>query len=327
MTSTEEMRGQFASNEDNQSLRAQLSGRFDNSDVNYDSSWPILFGEAYPDGEINFDRIAHALGEYERSMIFVNNPWQAYLAGDDTALSNRQKQGALLFFTPAQQGGAGCSGCHSGPTFSDGRHHLTAFPQIGPGAGDMGVAGRNDDFGRERVTGNEADRYHFRTPSLLNVAVTAPYGHSGAYQTLNEVVQHYRNPRGAVNRLFGAANGEAFANGNAPLCNNAQLAAISDKNGIDCVEVYPDAFANSRAALNRLRLAQQNQVEATSPLPGNAPLNGGRTQAIVAFLQALTDPCVTNSDCMQPWIIDQDDVATFPDDNPLVAKDAQGNTL
>ena len=327
VTSTQEMRGQFAAQADNQALRAQLATRFDNSDVSYDSSWPVLFGQTYDDGEINFDRIAHAIGEYERSMTFVNNPWQAYLAGDNSAMSEQQKQGAILFFSPPQQGGVGCAGCHNGPTFSDGRHHLTAFPQIGPGAGDTGVAGPSDDFGRERVTGNEADRYHFRTPSLLNVAVTAPYGHSGAYETLAQVVNHYRNPRGSVDRLFGVVNGQPFANGDAPLCHSAQVEAISQKNGLSCDEVYPNAFANSSAAVRRLGQARNGQVAATAPLPANAPLDNARAEAIVAFLHALTDPCVTDSDCMQPWVIDQDDVATYPDDNPMVAHDAQGDAL
>ncbi|NQZ08657.1 MAG: hypothetical protein HRT35_16000, partial [Algicola sp.] len=147
VTSNNEMRGQFAAGDDNQSLRAQLSARFDNSDSDYNTGWPVLFNQAYPDGEINFNRIADAIGEYERSMTFINNPWTAYLRGDDTAMTDQQKSGAVLFFTPRNRGGGGCAGCHNGPTFSDGRHHLTAFPQIGPGAGDDSGAGVNDDFG------------------------------------------------------------------------------------------------------------------------------------------------------------------------------------
>ena len=54
------------------------------------------------------------------------------------------------------------------------------------------------DFGRERVSGDPADRYRFRTPSLRNVAVTAPYGHAGVYASLNAVVRHHLDPLNAL---------------------------------------------------------------------------------------------------------------------------------
>ena len=63
------------------------------------------------------------------------------------------------------------------------------MPQIGPGRGD-GVDG-HEDFGREQVTADETDRYRFRTPTLRNVALTAPYGHTGPYNTLRAVVEHH----------------------------------------------------------------------------------------------------------------------------------------
>ncbi|MCJ8269854.1 MAG: hypothetical protein MJK04_10690, partial [Psychrosphaera sp.] len=327
VTSNSEMRGQFAAGDDNQSLRAQLSARFDNSNSDYDTGWPVLFNQAYPDGEINFNRIAEAIGEYERSMTFINNPWTAYLRGDDTAMTDQQKSGAVLFFTPRNRGGGGCAGCHNGPTFSDGRHHLTAFPQIGPGAGDDSGAGVNDDFGREHVTGNERDRYHFRTASLLNVAATGPYGHSGAYETLDQVVRHYSNPRRSVDRLFGVVEGEPYAANQTALCQSPQVAGLIDKNGLDCADVYPAAFANSQAALARLGAARNDRDVGRAPLRGNARLNNGEVQELVAFLEALTDPCVLDRECLQPWIIDDNDTATYPDDNPLIGKDAQGDAL
>ncbi|HBC55680.1 MAG TPA: hypothetical protein DCZ03_00815 [Gammaproteobacteria bacterium] len=63
------------------------------------------------------------------------------------------------------------------------------MPQIGPGRGN-GLDG-HDDFGREQVTGDPADRYKFRTPSLRNVALNAPYGHAGAFDSLRAVVEHH----------------------------------------------------------------------------------------------------------------------------------------
>ena len=63
--------------------------------------------------------------------------------------------------------------------------------QFGPGKGH-GPAGR-DDFGRAGVTGQTDDRYQFRTPSLLNVELGAPYGHAGQFRDLEDIVRHYRN--------------------------------------------------------------------------------------------------------------------------------------
>ena len=93
-------------------------------------------------------------------------------------------------------GSAGCSGCHGGALQTDHSFHAIAMPQIGPGKGD-GPSGR-EDFGRERVSGDPADRYRFRVPSLRNIALTAPYGHSGAYNTLDAVVYHHLNPLEAL---------------------------------------------------------------------------------------------------------------------------------
>jgi cytochrome c peroxidase len=71
------------------------------------------------------------------------------------------------------------------------------MPQIGPGKGD-GIDG-HDDFGRERVSGDDADRYKFRTPSLRQVAYTGPWGHDGAYDTLQAVIRHHLDPISSLN--------------------------------------------------------------------------------------------------------------------------------
>jgi cytochrome c peroxidase len=62
------------------------------------------------------------------------------------------------------------------------------MPQIGPGKGDGGSG--HEDFGREQATGNEADRFKFRTPTLRNVALTGPWGHVGAFDALRDMVRH-----------------------------------------------------------------------------------------------------------------------------------------
>ena len=90
-------------------------------------------------------------------------------------------------------GAAGCSTCHAGQFQTDHQFHAIAMPQIGPGKAAR-FERHNRDTGRMRVTGDPADAYTFRTPSLRNVTETAPYGHSGAYRALRQVILHHFDP-------------------------------------------------------------------------------------------------------------------------------------
>lgn len=317
VTSQEEMRGNFADGADNTDLRLQLTTRFDNSDGSFTSTWPQAFEVAFGDPDVTFDRIAQAIGEYQRSMVFVDSPWNAYLDGDNTALTEQQKEGAQLFYTARNQGGAGCVQCHNSNRFTDDRFHLTAFPQIGPGKGDDSGNGATHDFGREQVTGDPEDRYHFRTPSLLNVSVTAPYGHAGTYDSLAQVVGHYVNPGNQVQQLFG---------NNGDLCDLPQFEQLLAQSDLTCQALYPDAQANSSDVIDRLNSANDNEVEVTSALMP-VGLNQNERAAIVAFLESLTDPCVEDRICLSPWIVDAQDEASFPDNNPLIAEDENGNDI
>jgi hypothetical protein len=104
-------------------------------------------------------------------------------------MSGDALKGMKLFY-----GRADCADCHSGTFQTDLEFHAIGIPQIGPGFGGVGFQGR-EDFGREGVTGDPEDRYKFRTPSLRNVALTAPYGHDGFYRTLER--RRARAPRSA----------------------------------------------------------------------------------------------------------------------------------
>jgi cytochrome c peroxidase len=152
------------------------------------AEYRTMFGSAYP-GQ-NFDNMtfAHAgnaMGCWIAAVFaFNNSPWDRFLAGNDDALTEVQLRGAKAFL-----GTAKCAQCHSGPSFTDGKFHNVAVPQVGPGFGN-GPDGR-DDFGRMRQTGDPAHRYAFRTPPLRNVELTAPYGHDGAIVDLRSWVDHY----------------------------------------------------------------------------------------------------------------------------------------
>ena len=146
-----------------------------------------MFEEAYPGQRFERMTFAHASNAIGAFMVdkltFANTPWDRFLEGRDDALTKAQLQGAQTFLTLK------CSLCHNGATLSDDKFHNVAVAQVGPGKGN-GASGR-DDFGRENITGNEADRYLFRTSPLRNIELTAPYGHDGAYGTLESFVTHY----------------------------------------------------------------------------------------------------------------------------------------
>ena len=314
VTSAEEMKGTlFEINGDGNSVRDHLAARIGDYGIGagelLQNQWLTEFQLAFASSQdaeslVTFDNIAFAIGEYERSMNFTNTPWSAYVAGDLTAITEDQKQGALLFFNSVEEGGAGCSACHSGELFSDGRHHTVAFPQIGPGKGDG--ANGDDDFGRERESGDPADRYRFRTPSLLNVAMTAPYGHAGAYQTLEQVVRHYLNPPAEVNNFFAAGG----------VCQLPQFRDIPD-----CDSLYPNSQANTQLALQKLGQEIDQGISLLRPVR----LDNTQIQQLVAFLEALTDPCVQDRDCLAPWIPDTN--STGPDGQQLNATNAAGDLL
>ena len=147
-----------------------------------------MFEAAYPGqtfANMNFGHAGNAIGGWIMGVFAsTNSPWDRLLAGRDDALTDQQLRGAVAFLGPAK-----CSMCHNGPTFSDGKFHNVAVPQVGPGNGD-GPTGK-DDFGRMRVSGNLKQKYAYRTPPLRNVALTAPYGHDGAITSLRAWVDHY----------------------------------------------------------------------------------------------------------------------------------------
>ena len=200
VTSREEMRGQRGDNEladlednDFQGIWAALMTRLRETEGD---AYRNLFEAAYPGTyfeDMSFAHAANAIAGWEISTFrSEGSPFQRFVAGDDHALDKKQLKGAIEFYK------TGCGNCHSGGTLSDFAPHNTLMAQFGPGKGD-GESGR-DDFGFERVSGDPADRYKFRTPPLFNVALTAPYGHVGQHDTLKRHIEHYDKPNKALRK-------------------------------------------------------------------------------------------------------------------------------
>ncbi|MEO0381840.1 MAG: cytochrome-c peroxidase, partial [Pseudomonadota bacterium] len=117
----------------------------------------------------------------------VASPFDIYLR-NGTEMEPAAMRGMDLFY-----GHAACADCHSGRFQTDHKFHAIAMPQIGPGKAAR-FESHAQDTGRMRVTGDLDDAYAFRTPPLRNVAQTGPYGHTGAYATLEGVVRHHLDP-------------------------------------------------------------------------------------------------------------------------------------
>lgn len=142
--------------------------------------------------EIRYVDIANAIAAFiDAEFRSVDSPFDRYINGDKQALNDAQKEGMKLFYGKAQ-----CATCHSGVFQTDSDFHSIALPQVGPGKRGNGFMPRRllTDLGRELVTSNPADRFKFRTPSLRNVELTAPYGHDGAYRSLESIVRHHIFP-------------------------------------------------------------------------------------------------------------------------------------
>ena len=184
----------------NEPIRDLVLGRF-NEVQEYRDRFEEVFngGTPLPYGGITFAMIGSALAEFEFSLTFANAPIDRFARGESAALTQREKQGAVLFF-----GRAGCVACHavggdSNEMFSDFENHVLGVPQIAPqfGVGTGNVVfdgpGQDEDFGAEQITGDPADRYKFRTSPLRNVALQPAFFHNGAFTRLEDAISHHVN--------------------------------------------------------------------------------------------------------------------------------------
>jgi len=125
---------------------------------------------AYP--PLDERAMADSLASYIRTILAGGSPYDRYVQGGRSALSADQVSGLKLF-----RGKAGCANCHVGPNLTDERFHNTGLP--------------GEDPGRFAVTKREEDRGAFKTPTLRELEVRAPYMHDGSLATIEDVIEHY----------------------------------------------------------------------------------------------------------------------------------------
>jgi cytochrome c peroxidase len=221
----------------------------------YVSQFQTVFPDIDSAQKMGISHVVNAIAAFQAAEFRSDNsPFDHYLRGDTDALSGAQLRGMDLFYNKAN-----CASCHSGKFQSDQNFHAIAMPQFGPGAQTLGALAQ-DDTGRQGVTQNAADYYKFRTPSLRNVALTGPYGHTGAYATLGGVIRHHLDPT------------QAFAGWDR---SQVRMPSRSDLDAID-FKVMDDP--------NRSQpIAQASELAAMD-------LADEEVGDLVSFLHALTDP-------------------------------------
>lgn len=156
-----------------------------------DTKYRQLFDAAFPDhapGErITKETMGLAIAAFERTVLANKAPFQEWLRGSTTALTDRQKQGGLLFF-----GKAGCVSCHTGPSLANmefyalGMHDLRETGTYGDGVDEA------TRYGRGGFTGNATDNYKFKVPQLYSLTHSPFYGHGSSFETV-EAVLRYKN--------------------------------------------------------------------------------------------------------------------------------------
>jgi cytochrome c peroxidase len=216
-----------------------------------DPSMAAMFRAAFPAeaAPVSLASVTRALAAFQRSILSFRSPYDRYRwGGEPGAISEAAKRGERLFFGERLE----CYHCHGGPTFTDNLVHARlADPEIG--YHDTGVA-RGGGAGLQTGVATQAGA--FRTPSLRNVAVTAPYMHDGSMATLDAVLDHY------------AKGGRARGPHTSPLLRGFRFSARERADLIAFLESLTDA-----------ELARDPRWSApgAAPLPAPRPANHAST--------------------------------------------------
>ena len=180
---------EIADSKDNLEAWERIVDRLKNNETFRD-----LLVQAYPHisiDQINIGHVVEAISIFEREEFqSIGSPFHRYLKGNDSAMSSQQKRGLLVFL-----GRGRCVSCHRGNEL--GNNSLFASSS----APQWGKVPFVDDKGRGEIIHNPATNYFFKVPSLINIGLTAPYMHNGAFQTLNEVIDHYNHISSSLNRF------------------------------------------------------------------------------------------------------------------------------
>lgn len=157
------------------------------------NNYKALFDVAFPDVDPSerYDKVQAglAIAAYERTILSNQSPFQEWLKGDVTAMSNEEKRGAILFF-----GKADCGSCHTGPALNKMEFHALGMADMYDCPEETFQAGEevSAHLGRGDFTGKEEDNYKFKIPQLYNLSDSPFFGHGSSFRTIKAVVD-YKN--------------------------------------------------------------------------------------------------------------------------------------
>lgn len=170
-----------------------------NDTILNDLGYGTLFDAAFPDWgtdeRYSRETAGLAIAAYERTILANRSPFQQFLQGKSSAMTNEEKEGAILFF-----GKAGCVSCHNGPALNSMSFHALGMADLDQSAEEVFEAGPDEpaNLGRGGFTKLAADNYKFKTPTLYNLADSPFYGHGSSFTSIEEVVR-YKNEAQAEN--------------------------------------------------------------------------------------------------------------------------------
>ncbi len=142
-----------------------------------DAEYRRLFADAFKNGEVSNENFFKALSQFMVMMVSSNSKYDKYVRNEEGGTFTEEEERGLGIFRQK------CASCHKTDLFTDDSFRNNGLPQY-PGLNDLGHA---------EVSGNVADNYKFKVPSLRNVAVTAPYMHDGRFGSLQSVLDFYAN--------------------------------------------------------------------------------------------------------------------------------------
>jgi cytochrome c peroxidase len=205
-------------------IRAKLITTRINTNPTYVAKFAAIYPEA-AGGHVTFAMVGAALAEFQLANTYADAPLDRFARGTNSAMTDQQKRGAVLFF-----GELNCVACHavagnSNEMFSDFMAHNAAIPPIAPAGFGLRPGGdprnpadfpgnfmysgpdANEDFGMEEVTGSPVDRYRFRSSPLRNIKLQPAFFHNGSFTRLDAALRYHLNPLAQIYSYNPAAQG------------------------------------------------------------------------------------------------------------------------
>jgi cytochrome c peroxidase len=143
------------------------------------NNYPELFSQAFGTSTITKELVTKAIAQFERTLVSGNSRFDQYLLGDQNAVTASEINGFNIFMDEERGDCFHCHGSNSNPLWTDNIFH------------NNGLDSSFDDVGLGGITGDPLDNGKFKSPSLRNLAYTAPYMHDGRFETLDQVINHY----------------------------------------------------------------------------------------------------------------------------------------